>query len=111
MLHQASFDFTSPSSPPPGEVEILTSYLLNNPGFHTAKQLAEALAFTDRKIRQLAEASYGPIISGPGSPGYIHVRHCPVEKVDHITSKAISQAKKMIRRALKSRRYAHAIIR
>lgn len=111
MLNQASFDFTAPPAPAPGEVEILTAYLLKNPGFHTAKQLAEALAYTDRKIRQLAEASNGPIISGPGSPGYCHVRHCPVEQVNHITSKAISQAKKMIRRALKSRRTAHSIIR
>jgi hypothetical protein len=110
MLAQGSFDFTAPA-PAPGEVEILTAYLLNNPGFHTAKQLAEALAWSDRKIRSLAEDADGTIISGPGSPGYCHVQHCPVEKVNHITSKSISQAKKMIRKALKSRRIAHAIIR
>lgn len=56
MIQQASFDFTAPPrSPEPGEVEILVAYLLNHPGFHTASQLAEALAWSDRKIRQLAE--------------------------------------------------------
>jgi hypothetical protein len=49
MNIQGSFDFTAPA-PAPGEVDILTAYLLNNPGFHTAKQLAKSLAWSDRKI-------------------------------------------------------------
>lgn len=110
MFDQATFDFRPPA-PPPGEVEILVAYLLNHPGFHTAKDLSDALAYSDRKIRQLTEEADGEIISGPGSPGYCHVRHCPVDLVNHITSKSISQAKKMIRKALKSRRVAHALIR
>jgi hypothetical protein len=111
-MNQAHFDFDSPPrSPEPGEVEILVAYLLNHPGFQTAKQLCDALVYSDRKIRQLAEEADGLIISGPGSPGYCHVQHCPVEQVNHITSKSISQAKKMIRKALKSRRVAHSIIR
>ncbi len=109
-MDQATFDFDTPPIADPGEVEILVAYLQQNPGFHTAAQLAVALAYTDRKIRQLAEQSDAEIVSGPGSPGYIHIEHCPAEKIHHITSKMISQGKAMIRRALKTRRRAHSII-
>ena len=111
MDQQQELNFTKPPSSDPGEVEILTAYLLNNPGFHTARKLAKALAWSDRKIRSLAEQADGTIVSGPGSPGYCHVKHCPVEKVNHITNKSISPAKKMIRKALKTRRIAHKLIR
>lgn len=110
-MNQATFDFDAPPVADPGETEILVAYLLNHPGFHTAKQLYQALAYNDRKVRILAEEAGGVIISGPSSPGYCHVRHCPVEQVNHITSKSISQARKMIRKAIKSRRIAHSIIR
>lgn len=110
-MNQATFNFDSAPSADPGEVEILVAYLLHNPGFHTAAQLAVALAYTDRKIRQLAEQSDAEIVSGPGSPGYIHILHCPSEKINHITSKMISQGKAMIRRALRTRKRAHSIIR
>lgn len=111
MFQQASFDFTAPPSPASGEVEILTAYLRNNPGFHTAKQLAERLAYTDRKIRQLAEASDGLIVSGPGSPGYIHLDHCPTEKLSHIADTLRSQARAMLARSIRLRKRAHSLIR
>jgi hypothetical protein len=111
MLAQGLFDFTAPPSPAPGEVEILTAYLLNHPGFHTAKQLAESLAYSDRKIRQLAEASDGLIVSGPGSPGYCHLHHCPAELIAHIADTLRSQARRMIARSIRIRRRAHSIIR
>lgn len=110
MLNQASFDFTAPS-PDTGEVEILTAYLLHHPGFHTAKDLSAALAYPDRKIRQLAELSDGLIISGPGSPGYCHLHHCPAEKLAHIADTLRSQARSMIRRSIRIRRRAHTLIR
>lgn len=112
MIQQVSFDFTAQPSPPEvGEVERLLVHLSRHPGFHTAKQLAETLDLTDRKIRQLAEASDGLIVSGPGSPGYCHLYHCPAETVGHITATMISQAKAMIRRSLRIRRRAHTLIR
>ena len=70
-----------------------------------------ALDLTDRKIRQLAEAADGLIVSGPGSPGYCHLYHCPAETIGHITATQISQAKHMIRRALRTRKRAHQLIR
>jgi hypothetical protein len=111
MNIQASFDFTAPPPPAPGEVEILTAYLKNNPGFHTAKQLSTALAYNDRKIRQLAEAADGMIISGPGSPGYCHLHHCDPKTIGHIADTLRSQAKQMLRRSIRIRKRAHNLIR
>ena len=113
MITQDTFDFTAPPSPVPsaGEVETLVSFLSQNPGFHTAKVLSEFLNFTDRKIRQLAEASDGLIVSGPGSPGYIHITHCPAEKLAHIADTLRSQARSMLSRSIKLRKRAHTMIR
>jgi hypothetical protein len=112
ITEQAAFDFTArPILPEIGEVERLLNHLSNNPGFHTADKISAALNLTDRKVRQLAEAADGLIVSGPGSPGYCHLYHCPAEKIHHITATQISQAKLMIRRALRTRRRAHSIIR
>lgn len=111
MIEQASFDFSAPPSPAPGEVEILTAYLRNHPGFHTAKQLAQALAYTDRQIRQIAEQSDGSIISGPGSPGYCHITHCDPETIGHIAETLRSQARRMIARSIRIKRRAHQLIR
>lgn len=109
---QADFDFTTPpAAVPVGEVEALLAYLSANPGFHTAKQLSAALDLSDRKVRQLAEASDGLIISGPGSPGYCHLYHCPAEQLAHIADTLRSQARRMIARSIRIRRRAHQLIR
>ncbi|MEI6178381.1 MAG: hypothetical protein WCS43_15925 [Verrucomicrobiota bacterium] len=110
METQASFDFTAPPAPPTGEVDRLVHHLRNNPGFHTASQISSSLGFSDRKIRQLAELSDGLIISGPGSPGYCHLHHCPTETLSHIISTLRSHARSMIARSIRIRRRAHAII-
>ena len=111
-MHQQELNFTTPPTPPEvGEVEILLNHLSNNPGFHTAKQLAAALDLSDRKIRQLAEASNGLVISGPGSPGYCHLYHCPTEQLGHIAESLISQGKAMIQRGIRTRKLAHQLIR
>lgn len=111
MHEQASFDFTAPPAPAAGEVEYLVSFLHRFPGFHTARQLSAALDLSDRKIRQLAEASDGIIISGPGSPGYCHIKHCSAEKLSHIADTLRSQARSMLARSIRIRRRAHQLIR
>jgi len=112
MQIQVSFDFSAPPPPPADdEVSTLVHYLHSNPGFHTARQLSAVLGLTDRKIRQITEAADGLITSGPGSPGYCHLAHCPVELLAHINDGLISQAKRMIRRAIRSNRRAHTLIR
>lgn len=107
MITQAAFDFTAPPATPAGEVEALLAYLKSHPGFHTAKQLSAALDLTDRKIRQIAELSNGRIVSGPGSPGYCHLHHCPAEQLAHIADTLRSQARSMLSRSIKLRRLAH----
>jgi hypothetical protein len=110
-MQQDTFTFTAPPSPQIGEVETLLAHLSAHPGFHTARQLSEALLLTDRRIRQLAEFADGLIVSGPGSPGYCHIHHCDPETIGHITATQISQARHMIRRALRTRKRAHNLIR
>lgn len=113
MSEQATFDFTPrpASAPEIGEVECLLAWLSAHPGFHTAKQLAATLGHSDRKIRQLAEASDGLIVSGPGSPGYCHIYHCPPDTIGHIADTLRSQARAMLARSIRIRRRAHAAIR
>ena len=111
-MNQAHFDFTAPPpAVPVGEVECLLAYLSAAPGFHTAAQLSAALDLSDRRVRQLAEASDGLIVSGPGSPGYCHLYHCPAEKIAHIADTLRSQARSMLARSIRLRKRAHAIIR
>lgn len=112
MNEQASFDFTAPPpAPPVGEVERLLAWLSARPGFHTAKQLSAALDLTDRRIRQLAEAADGLIVSGPGSPGYCHLYHCDPKTIGHIADTLRSQARNMLRRSIRLRVRAHNQIR
>lgn len=111
MLDQGTFDFTAKPAAPVGEAECLVAWLLHHRGFHTARQLSDALSLSDRKIRQLAEASDGLIVSGPGSPGYCHLIHCPTEKLSHIADTLRSQARAMLGRSIRLRRRAHTLIR
>jgi hypothetical protein len=112
-MEQLAFDLTRqiPAPAEISEVELLLNHLSSNPGFHTAKQLSAALNLSDRKVRQLAEQADGLIVSGPGSPGYCHLYHCDAKTIGHITATQISQAKHMIRRAIRTRRRAHLLIR
>ena len=112
MLTQASFTFSAPPVPPADdEVTRLVQWLHDHPGFHTALSISETLQMPDRKIRQIAEAADGLIVSGPGSPGYCHLNHCPVEIVARVNDAMISQGKRMIRRGIRSRNRAHLLIR
>lgn len=47
------------------------------------------------------------ILSGPGSPGYILVENATVEEIKHYSESNISQGKKMLRKGLRLKRYAH----
>ncbi len=107
-MDQASFDFTSrPPSPEISDVERMLAWPSARPGFHTRKTLSAALSLSDRSIREIAEQNPELIVSGPGSPGYCHLYHCPDEQTGHVTEMMISQGKKMIRRAIRTRRAAH----
>jgi hypothetical protein len=106
---QPEFDFTPrpPQAVASADIDRLCDYLRDHAGWITARQLAEALGFKDRKLRQLAEHSQGRIVSGPGCPGYRHLDHCTIEQLDHVAHQLESQGKAMIARALNLRRKAH----
>jgi hypothetical protein len=72
-----------------------------------ASKISAALGFTDRKIRQLAADSRGMVVSGPGCPGYKHVRHCDPEEIATVTARIERQAKAMGERACDIRRQFH----
>jgi hypothetical protein len=111
-LAQAQLEFPLRAiAPPSDQVCGLVTWLALNPGWHTARQLAVHLTLTDRQVRSLAEASNGLIISGPGTPGYCHASHCTAEEIAHASDTLISQAKRMLHRAIRIRRRAHGIIR
>lgn len=110
-MDQLAFDFNRPVSPAEiGEVERLLAWLSAHPGFHTAKTISAALGISDRQIRQLAEASDGMVISGPGSPGYCHLYHCDPQTIGHIAETLRSQARRMLSRAIRIRRRAAAAV-
>ena len=112
MNHQQELNLQSTDDPAViSEVEHLLVWLSSHPGFHTAREIGRELGLSDRKIRQAAEAADGMVVSGPGSPGYCHLYHCPVEQAGHIAEKLISQGKNMIRRGIRTRRKAHSLIR
>lgn len=106
MIEQSTFDFNRPASQV-DDVERVLAWLASHSGFHTAREISKELGLSDRKIRDAAEKADGLIISGPGSPGYCHLYHCEIGTVDHVTSKQISQARKMVHRAIRTKRRAH----
>lgn len=62
-----------------------------------------------RYVRELAGAS-DCVLSGPGSPGYKHLAVCTPEEIRHYTNAGIAQAKVMVKRMIRIRRNAHAIL-
>ncbi len=112
-MNQLDLCFPSAAAPlqDEAETELMLAYLKANPGFHTARILSAALNLTDRQIRRAAELANGKIVSGPGSPGYCHVRHCPTEQLAHIADTLRSQARHMLARSIRLRKQAHATIR
>ena len=113
MTTQLDLCFPSAAAPlqEDAETERVLGFLRDNPGFHTAREMIATLDLTDRQIRKAAETSGNEIVSGPGSPGYCHITHCPPEKIAHIADTPQSQARHMLRRAFKLRKTAHALIR
>lgn len=108
-------DLQFPSAPTPiqdsPEAELIIAFLNDNPGFHTAKEITTHLNLSDRQIRKSAEYSNGLIVSGPGSPGYCHINHCPLETLNHIRNTIRSQARHMLNRYLTLGKVAHQTIR
>ena len=82
------------------EVAHLAAWLYEiGDSWTTAREISAALNLKDRQIRQLAASSGGLIVSGPGCPGYKHIRHCDGEEIATVTARLRHQAKLMADRA------------
>jgi hypothetical protein len=91
-------------------VEWLEQLLLERAAWLTAAEIAAASLgrLNERAVRKLASDSQW-ILSGPGSPGYKHLKCATADEVNHFTNAAQSQGQLMIERSLRLRRTAHAI--
>jgi len=108
---QDEFDFTRKSVEMASEVESLCSFLHQRGAeWTTAKEIHEALGFNDRKVRVLKSHSRNRIVSGPGCPGYKHVRHCTVDEINEAAARRLSQIRAMGADYIGLRKLAHSLI-
>ena len=105
---QPDLDFTTPAPKvAPWEVQHLCA-MLRGRGWQTAAQIlslevdqfAAGPNWSDRKVRAIAEASDGAVVSYPGSPGYILFDEARREEIAHAVAAMQSQGKRMLARAL-----------
>lgn len=90
------------------EVAVFCAWLYQSgKDWYTAATIGAALGHSDRKVRLLASASRGLIVSGPGCKGYKHVRHCDPDEIATVTNLIERQAKSMAHRATEIRRAFH----
>ena len=67
---------------------------------HESNDPARRLHWSDRKIRAIAEASDGAVVSYPGSPGYKLFDEASEAEIAHAIQAMCSQGKRMIERSL-----------
>jgi hypothetical protein len=96
------------------DVAWLEKLLLEAKGWMTAAEILQAIGrpVTDdnkRWIRNVASRAEF-ILSGPGSPGYKHMRNCEIEDVVHYARALIAQGREMVRRGIRLIRNAHRLI-
>ena len=109
---QPELDFTVSPAPKVSADEVrMLCAVLRGRGWRKASDIAEELAredcaipvlvvWNERKIRAIAEASDGAVVSYPGSPGYILFDEASQAEIAHAVSAMQSQGKRMLARAL-----------
>lgn len=92
-------------------VRWLEAELLQAAGWLSAAELQQRSLgrLNERAIRKLASESQW-ILSGPGSPGYKHLKCATADEINHYAAAAESQGKLMIERAIRLRHAAHAVL-
>ena len=96
MTTQLDLNFTAVPNPSTAEIDRLVAYLYRRAeAWTTAKTITADLGISDRTIRALASASNGQILSGPGCPGYKHIRHSNPEEVQQVVARLRHQAHTM----------------
>jgi hypothetical protein len=68
-------------------------------------------SYAERRVRAIASASGGQVLSYPGSPGYRLTMEATIEEIQTATAKLRHQAGEMDRRALEIDRIYHGKIR
>lgn len=101
------FDFTPPA-PTAAGVEALRSALKFG-AWVTARELAQRTGLTDRELRIIAEHHDAEFITGNG--GYKLAALATAEEINLCYGRLVSQAKKMIARAIRIKRAAHERLR
>lgn len=117
MTTQLELTAAPASAAPDPNLAWLEALLLQRACWMTAAEVAaeaQAIArggspLNERSVRRLASASDW-ILSGPGSPGYKHLKHASADEINHFANAAESQGKQMIERAIRLRHQAHAVL-
>lgn len=106
MAEQLQLGFR-PSAPAVDEADLaLFVFLLcDAPDWIKARDLCPLMNCDDRKLRAIASASRGTIISG--NRGYRLTRLATIQEIDHCTAQLRSQADSMTARALQIARVYH----
>jgi hypothetical protein len=108
MNGQLEMDFEA-KQPAADDIARLARFLYDQGAqWTTAKDITAALNFSDRKIRHLASESNGLILSGPGCPGYRHVRRATTEEVQEVVARLRHQAHVMDQRCSAIHQAFHA---
>lgn len=90
------------------EVQRLIDLLLAAGNWLTADQIREQIGWSDRKVRALASASKGQIVST--NSGYKHTKHITPEEFSEFWNRMVNQGKKMIGRAILVKQVHHGYI-
>jgi hypothetical protein len=110
-MMQFGLQFRRPDAPEisQDEVDRVVGYLKGQ-GWVKGGTIMAALDLDERRIRAIAEASDGLIISGPGSPGYRLLTGAgDLREVDEAANRLESQANRMLLRAESLRRRARTL--
>jgi hypothetical protein len=83
------------NTPEKHDIERLTKWLADNPGWIKSATITEWLGYDKRQTRAIAEHSDGLILSWPGSPGYCHIEHSTADERQHFHDATCSQIRKM----------------
>ncbi len=90
--------FKAPKRPRSEEVEQLCGLLQGN-GWMPGSLIRHTLPWSERKVRAVANAANGRVMSFPGSPGYRLTVEASSEERDEAVAKLLHQSGEMIDRA------------
>lgn len=103
---QPELDFTTPAPAVSAEEVATFCRLLRGKRWQKAQwvvveaSMVAGLDWNERRVRAIAEASGGAVVSYPGSPGYCLLDEASLAEIDHAVAALQSQGQRMIARSL-----------